>query len=138
MDKDIFTISELAAEFGITPRTIRFYEDSGLIAPRRQGQNRIYSARDRARLMWILRGRRIGFSLAEAAELINLYDLGDGRVEQRRATLKKCRIRQSELMRQRQDLDTTISELDAFCETLERKLVEAGAAPDPVRKSKSA
>lgn len=136
MKKDTFSISELAAAFEITPRTLRFYEDHGLIHPERQGQNRIYSARDRSRLAWILRGRRVGFSLAEVAELINLYDLGDGRVEQRRVTLLKCRERQSQLIEQRNDLDAAIAELDGFCQTLEQKLAEANVVLDPSLKSK--
>lgn len=138
MKKDSFSISELAAEFEITPRTLRFYEDNGLIQPERQGQNRIYSARDRARLAWILRGRRVGFSLAEVAELINLYDLGDGRFEQRRITLLKCRERQSQLIEQRNDLEATIKELDDFCQTLEQKLAEANSTQDHPLKSKRA
>ena len=74
-----FTITELSLAFNVTPRAIRFYEDQGLIAPERQGQNRVYSRRDRARLAWILRAKNVGFSLAEIREMIDLYDLGDGR-----------------------------------------------------------
>jgi DNA-binding transcriptional MerR regulator len=136
--RETFSISELAAEFGVTPRTIRFYEDNGLISPARQGQSRVFAARDRARLMWILRGRRVGFSLAEVAELIDLYDLNDDRVEQRRMTLKKCRERQVKLIEQRNDLDATISELDNFCQRLEQKLAEAGTEGAAELKSRSA
>ena len=138
MIKDRYTISDLAAEFSITPRTIRFYEDRGLIAPHRRGQSRLYSARDHARLAWILRGRRVGFSLAEIGELLDLYDLGDGRVEQRRTTLKKCRERQATLMEQRNDLDAAIAELKHFCQTLEDKLAETSGAVDSGPKPKHA
>src|SRR3954453_19500622 len=81
-----YTITHLCEEFGVTPRALRFYEDEGLISPRRQGLSRVYSWRDRARLAWILRGKRVGFSLSEIREMIDLYDVDDGRVAQRRLT----------------------------------------------------
>jgi DNA-binding transcriptional MerR regulator len=78
-----YSIAQLAAEFGVTARAIRFYEDEGLIQPARQGMRRIYSKADRARLTWILRAKRVGFSIADIREMITLYDLGDGRATQR-------------------------------------------------------
>lgn len=117
-----FTITELAVAFNVTPRAIRFYEDQGLIAPERQGQNRVYSRRDRARLAWILRAKNVGFSLAEIREMIDLYDAGDGRVKQRRVTLEKCRNRILALTEQRADIDATIDELEAFVRLVEGAL----------------
>ena len=119
LQREQFSISDLSAEFGVTARALRFYEDEGLIAPARQGLNRIYSRRDRARLAWIVRAKNVGFSLGEIKELIDLYDLGDGRVEQRRVTVTRCRERIDQMKRQRADIDAAIAELSEFVEQIE-------------------
>src|SRR3954470_22768379 len=110
-DRDHFSISDLSAEFGVTARALRFYEDEQLIAPERRGTARIYSQRDRARLAWILRGKRVGFSLAEIREMIDLYDIGDGRQVQRQVTLDRCLARIATLEHQKHDIDAHIAEL---------------------------
>ena len=126
--REQFTISDLSAEFGVTPRALRFYEDEGLVAPQRFGLTRIYSRRDRARLAWIMRAKNVGFSLGEIREMIDLYDLGDGRVQQRRVTIERCRQRLAQMQRQKADLETAIAELTSFVELLERD--QGGAAAD--------
>src|SRR5256885_13172292 len=106
----IYSIAELAREFAITARTIRFYEDEGLIKPRRQGLTRLYNAHDRVRLGWILRGKRLGFSLAEIKELLDLYQVDRTGVQQLRELLRRSRAHIADLERKRRDLDAHIGE----------------------------
>lgn len=125
-NRERFSISDLTAEFGVTARALRFYEDKGLIAPIRQGTARIYSKADRARLVWLLRAKRVGFSLDEAGEMIDLYSVEDRRVTQRRVTIEKCTSKIDELRRQKDDIDAAIVEIEEFLE--EVKAAEAAAA----------
>jgi len=117
--RERYSITDLTREFGCTARALRFYEDEGLIAPTRQGLTRIYSKRDRARLAWIMRAKNVGFSLAEIRELIDLYDLDDGRAEQRRVTMRRCREKIAKLRQQKADIESSIRELTQFVGALE-------------------
>ena len=101
----------MCSAFDVTPRTLRFYEAEELLAPRREGRSRRYSARERARLKLILRGRRFGFSLAEIRELLALYDLRDGQVTQLSATRERAGAKLAAMEAQRADLDAAIAEL---------------------------
>jgi DNA-binding transcriptional MerR regulator len=107
-----WTIGELAAEFGTTLRTIRFYEDKGLLRPQRQGQTRIYSERDRVRLQLIRRGKRLGFTLDEVAHVLDLYDQTPGEIGQLKFLLTDIAVRREGLLQKRRDLDEALAELD--------------------------
>ena len=123
---ETFSISDLSREFEVTTRTIRHYEDLGLLAPSRTGQNRIYSARDRVHLKLILRGRRLGFSLKEIGELLQLYDAPNGEVSQLTLFIGKMRERRETLLEQREDIDRVLEELD----DLEKRCAEMLEARD--------
>jgi DNA-binding transcriptional MerR regulator len=127
----LYSIGDLAGELGISPRAIRFYEDQGLLAPRRIGGNRVYSARDRARLQLILRGKRLGFALADVKELLDLYDVDRDHLEQLRATLAKGRARIAELERQQQEIALTLQELRAIGAHIEDSIRRKEAGQDP-------
>ena len=126
-----FSIGQMCADFGVTARALRFYEDEALLAPERRGTQRLYSARDRARLAWILRGRRVGLSLADIKELLDLYDLGDNRRTQRLATIDRCSQQVAKLKQQRVDIDATIDELETFIAMVTRMI---DADDQPTRK----
>jgi DNA-binding transcriptional MerR regulator len=123
-----WTIGELASEFDTTLRTIRFYEDKGLVAPERRGRTRIYAERDRVRLQLILRGKRLGFTLEEIAHVLNLYDETPGEAGQLEYLLTDIARRRAALLQKRQDLDDALAELDeleARCRTDLQKLTSA-------------
>jgi DNA-binding transcriptional MerR regulator len=117
-----FTISELAREFGVTTRTIRFYEDQGLLSPKREGTNRVFSSRDRVRLKLALRGKRLGFSLAGIRELFDLYDVSQGEKKQIEDFLVKLERRRALLEQQREDIEVMLNEISFFANQCRRLL----------------
>lgn len=128
-----YTIRDLTREFSVTARTLRFYEQEGLLAPTRRGQARIYAGRDRARLTLILRGRRVGFSLAEIREILDLYERGDGGQAQLAHARAKFTQRIEELERQKLDIDESVAELKLGLEFIDHQLEdhEEHARPAP-------
>jgi DNA-binding transcriptional MerR regulator len=124
-DDKTYSISELAKEFDITTRSIRFYEDQGLITPLRQGQTRIYSKRDRVRLKLILRGKRLGFSLSETGQLFELYDADKSSVTQLTIMLKLIEQKKVELHQQMDDIKVVLMELVTVEKRCRETLVEA-------------
>ncbi len=107
----MFSIGDLSREFDVTLRTLRFYEDRGLLNPKRDGLNRLYSRRDRARLKLVLMGKRVGFSLTEIKDMLDLYDLRDGQVSQLRVALGRFNEQISILERQKKDIEQALTEL---------------------------
>ncbi|MEM1139184.1 MAG: MerR family DNA-binding transcriptional regulator [Pseudomonadota bacterium] len=126
-----YTITELAEEFGITTRAIRFYEDKGLVSPARQGQARIYDHRDKVRLTFIVRGRRVGLTLAEIRELFDLYDITDGREVQYRAARRKFEERIAILDSQKNEIDAAIGDLQSWVSHIDETLERLRANPTP-------
>ncbi|QPC43536.1 MerR family DNA-binding transcriptional regulator [Kaustia mangrovi] len=122
-----YSISELCREFGVSARTLRFYEQKGLLHPGRRGWTRIFSHRDRARLQLILRGKRVGFSLEEIREMLDLYNLRDGQVTQLTVASHKMHERLDGLKRQRVELDDAIAELERALEIVDGMLRERSA-----------
>jgi DNA-binding transcriptional MerR regulator len=125
--QDVFTIRDLGRECGVTARTLRFYEEKGLLAPRRAGLDRLYSRRDRARLKYVLMGKRVGFSLEEVREMLDLYDLSDGRTTQLKVALAKFRERIAGVQQQKADIDHAIAELTRASKTVENMLARRDA-----------
>ena len=117
-----FTISELTREFGVTTRTIRFYEDQGLLSPKREGTSRVFSQRDRVRLKLALRGKRLGFSLAEIRELFDLYDVTQDEKKQLEEFLVKLERRRAMLEQQREDIEVMLNEISFFANQCRRLL----------------
>ncbi|HUG62110.1 MAG TPA: MerR family DNA-binding transcriptional regulator [Methylomirabilota bacterium] len=124
----MFSIGDLAREFGVTLRTLRFYEDKGLVNPRRDGMNRLYSRRDRARLKLVLMGKRVGFSLTEIKNMLDLYDLRDGQVAQLRLALGRFNEQISVLERQKKDIEQALAELRRTTAVVSGLLKEKEAA----------
>jgi len=120
-----FSISDLAREFDVTPRAIRFYEDQGLISPRREGQRRVYTPRDKTRLKLTLRGKRLGLSLSEIKELIDMYEPGRDERPQLERFLAVLESHKSGLLQQRADIEAQLSEIHTF-EKRVRKQMKRG------------
>ncbi|KZL18921.1 HTH-type transcriptional regulator ZntR [Pseudovibrio axinellae] len=125
--KTQFTIGDLAKEFDVTLRTLRFYEDKGLLNPKRDGLNRIYNRRDRARLKLVLMGKRVGFSLSEIRDMLDLYDLRDGQVTQLEVALQRFQEQIRVLEGQRGNIDEAIDDLQRTVDIVEGMLQEKKA-----------
>ena len=126
--KEFCTISDLAKEFDVTTRTIRFYEDQNLISPLREGTRRLFRARDRTRLKLILRGKRLGFTLAEISEIVVMYDAAPGEVGQLHLLISKIESRRAQLQQQMQDIEATLSDLSEVENRCRDRLSDLGGA----------
>jgi DNA-binding transcriptional MerR regulator len=134
-ERRLYSIGDLAGETGVTHRALRLYEDQGLLAPQRIGNQRIYSQRDRARLILVLRGKQLGFSLADIKEMLELYDVDPDHLEQLRITLKKAAARIAELEHQQEAIAQTLAELRAG-ERMVRDLIRQKESGAPRKRSK--
>jgi DNA-binding transcriptional MerR regulator len=130
MNEPTWTISELAKEFSVTPRTLRFYEDQGIVSPIREGRNRVYLARDRTRLKLALRGKRLGLQLSEILSLIDMYDGPGDTTTQLRHYMSVLQKHRLVLERQRQDLDETLKEIQRQQKNCEALLAERQERPE--------
>ncbi len=119
-----YTIRQLCLEFKCTPRALRFYEDKGLLNPARDGMNRVYTYRDRGRLVLILRGKRVGLSLSEIGEILDLYEADDSGVQQAAKSLRKFQERIVALEQQKTDIDAAIAQLQSGIDAMEKRLVK--------------
>jgi DNA-binding transcriptional MerR regulator len=122
-DPRTYSIRQLCREFGVTARALRFYEDKGLLSPNRRGQTRVFSHSDWARLKLIVQGKRVGFSLVEIRDLLDLYDHKDGNAQQLAASLTKFRAQIEALERQREAVDVAIDNLQKSCGWIEKRLL---------------
>ncbi len=121
-----FSIHDLVAEFDVTARTLRFYEEKGLLAPARRGQERLYSRRDRARLKLVLMGKSVGFSLEEVRDMLDLYDLGDGQATQLSVAQTRFDEKIGELESRRRDIDRALAELTHARDVVTARLARRG------------
>lgn len=128
MQQRFYTITQLTQEFAITTRTLRFYEAQGLLTPQRRGRQRLYSPADRTRLKLILRGKRLGFSLAEISEMIGMYGKAPGEAGQLRLLMEKITARRTELLEKRRDIELTLRELDEVEAGARSRMAEIGGA----------
>lgn len=119
-----YSISDLATEFGVTPRTLRWYEDEGLLSPLRRGTHRVYRQRDRTRLRLIMRGKRIGFSLAEIRDIIRMYDAKPGELGQLQLLIERIGERRQELLARLADVQRTLDDLDEVERRAQERLEE--------------
>lgn len=133
----LYSIRDLAASFGVTPRALRFYEQQGLITPRRKGATRLYTAADRARLILILRGKRVGFSLAEIKDMLDLEAVQHASQSHLENSISRFRARIEALKRQRDDIDDAISELEAGVVWMEERLNDREPPEDIKRRARA-
>lgn len=133
----LFTIRDLAETFDVTPRTLRFYEQRGLLSPTRRGATRLYSAADRARVALILRGKRVGFSLDEIKEMLDLEQLDSRGAAHLENSLRRFRARIADLKRQRDDLEEALAELEAGCAWMEDRLANREPPEDIKRRARA-